>query len=1397
MSRTFSIALAISFSILSSGLRAADWPMWRCDAARSNSSTANLPDDLQLNWVRQLPHPIPAWPASQPKLQFDAVIQPIVIGESVIVSSTAEDTVTAYSTDTGEMQWQFFTAGPVRFAPAAHSGRVFVGSDDGYLYCLDAATGKLYWKVNGGPTDRHIIGNNRLVSTWPARGGPVVADGVVYFTASIWPFMGIFIHAVDAESGEILWTNSETGSSWITHPHGAPSFGSVVPQGYLAVSGDRLIVPGGRSSPAVFDRHTGKLLHFQFGGKGAGGWNVCANKQIYVVQREALELAGGKSVGSFAADVLTDDLLIQSNAAHLLSNTFKESEGKDRRGNKIKRLQMTPTKSWQIGNGDFSVVTKIGSNIYAGGKGRVACFEFEIGKSHESSWSAEVGGNVASILAGDDKLFVVMDDAKLHCFGVGKDQVRIHKIAHLGIELNSEQITEETKRILQFARDSRGYVVVDGITNDPLIDALIETTHCRVIVLDADQELVGRFQRRMQRLSYYGHRVTAHVGDVESFRMPPYLAHAIIVAKKRVELSSATVDAIFQSLRPYGGRAWIASTDGEHQNLVASFKQMESKGGVVGRQDAFTTIERAGPLPGSSNWTHQYGDAANSVVSKDQLVKAPLGLLWFGGPPNDKVLPRHGHGPSPQVAGGRLVIEGPDMLRAVDVYTGHVLWERELPGLGAYYNITGHFPGAGEIGSNYVTLPDAVYAVYGRSILQLAPASGETRRQYDLEADDNNPQPFWGFIAAEGDYLVATSSPVTVGISSGDSSPKSQVPKDMTPLVDRGATWQYLAVSDPAENWTSVDFKPGGDWKVGKAGFGYGDGDDRTKLNMKGQYQRVYIRRTIEAKNAVQAKRMMLSINYDDAFIAYLNGKEVLRVGVGQGSGAKASRIASHEASGFESFEIKDFAKLLRPGDNVLAIEGHNTNLTSSDFTLDPFILIGTKGKSGAKPPEPDKDNALVKLLSPTQYSSASRQLVVFDRRSGKRLWSRSAELNFRHNCIVVAGERLFCIDSMSPSKLQALQRRGLQPEGKSRLLALNVRTGEEIWSTTEDVFGTFLNYSTEHDILLQAGSAYRDRARDEVGTGMVAYRGSDGSVVWKDLSKSHNGPCLLWRDKIITNGAGGHQLDLLTGEETGWSYRRMYGCNTAVGSEHLLTFRSGAAGFCDLAGDSGTGNVGGFRSSCTANLIVADGVLNAPDYTRTCSCAYQNQSSLAMIHMPEAEVWTFSSTGSLPRQFGVNLGAPGDRRGPDGLMWYDTPSIGGTSPGLPVEISGSNLRYVRHHSSLVESDSKDNRNWVASSAAIGVTRIVHELPKSEAKQHRVRLYFAELEKVEAGERVFDVSINGKTVAEDLDVVRIAGAPRKMFVREIEGVMADDLIEIQLAAKRGSPSLSGYVILPD
>src|SRR5262249_53763724 len=130
---------------------------------------------------------------------------------------------------------------------------------------------------------------------------------------------------------------------------------------------------------------------------------------------------------------------------------------------------------------------------------------------------------------------------------------------------------------------------------------------------------------------------------------------------------------------------------------------------------ACATLTREGALPGSGNWTHEHADAANTRVGRDQIVKAPLGLLWFGGPSQEGILPRHGHGPQPQVIDCRLIIEGPDLLRALDIYTGRKLWETRLPGVGKDFDELWHQPGANASGTNYVSTSDGVYVAYGAS----------------------------------------------------------------------------------------------------------------------------------------------------------------------------------------------------------------------------------------------------------------------------------------------------------------------------------------------------------------------------------------------------------------------------------------------------------------------------------------------------------------------------------------------------------------------------------------------------------------------------------------------------------------------------------------------------------
>ncbi|MCG8653653.1 MAG: PQQ-like beta-propeller repeat protein, partial [Pirellulales bacterium] len=446
---------------------------------------------------------------------------------------------------------------------------------------------------------------------------------------------------------------------------------------------------------------------------------------------------------------------------------------------------------------------------------------------------------------------------------------------------------------------------------------------------------------------------------------------------------------------------------------------------------------------------------------------------------------------------------------------------------------------------------------------------------------------------------------------------------------------------------------------------------------------------------------------------------------------------------------------------------------------------------------------------------AASLALIGFDRHSGEELWRVSANHSFWHNGIVAGGDQIYCLDR-NPQKVEdALRRRGiLRPDGY-RIVALDYRTGKTNWEITEGIFGTWLGYSSAHDLLLQAGAKASDRLYDEVDRGMAAYEARDGKLRWKDEQRNYSGPCILHNDLIITNAnsysqsAGAFYLadgkpklveNPLTGHLQPWRITRAYGCNNIIASENLLTFRSGAAGFYDLNSKSGTGNLGGFKSGCTSNLVVADGVLNAPDYTRTCSCAYQNQTSLGLVHMPDVEMWSVNaaasaeSQGQRLSQLGINFGAPGDRRDDDGLLWIEYPVVAGSSPPVSIHLN-EEANFFQRHSSTV---SGNEAAWILASGVQAVTdiRIDMELASGNGKnvmpqqRYDIQLFFAANPQGEL--TVFDVWIGERLVAKD---VALNPTDRRYDVRRLRDIAIGDQLHIRLQPKMGSPSVSGISIV--
>ena len=177
-------------------------------------------------------------------------------------------------------------------------------------------------------------------------------------------------------------------------------------------------------------------------------------------------------------------------------------------------------------------------------------------------------------------------------------------------------------------------------------------------------------------------------------------------------------------------------------------------------------------------------------------------------------------------------------------------------------------------------------------------------------------------------------------------------------LINQGDTFRYLLpTSEPSSTWTAVDFDDSS-WSKGASGFGYADGDDATII--PNGSRSVYLRKTFTISEVSAVSSLILDMDYDDAFVAYINGTEVGRANInGVPPAYDAGTITDHEAQMYsggtpDRFLVTDYSSILQEGENILTIQAHNVSASSSDFTIIPFlsVIFSTPNTSGTQAPE-------------------------------------------------------------------------------------------------------------------------------------------------------------------------------------------------------------------------------------------------------------------------------------------------------------------------------------------------------------------------------------------------------------------------------------------------------------
>jgi len=195
-------------------------------------------------------------------------------------------------------------------------------------------------------------------------------------------------------------------------------------------------------------------------------------------------------------------------------------------------------------------------------------------------------------------------------------------------------------------------------------------------------------------------------------------------------------------------------------------------------------------------------------------------------------------------------------------------------------------------------------------------------------------------VATDSGGLRSTSAPINIRLYASLVTPGSQW-RFLDDGSDQGTAWRGLAANDSS-------------WALGRAQLGFGDGDEVTVVRSdRADGSRIityYFRQLFAVDDPSSYSNLLLRVLRDDGAVAYLNGNEVFRSNMPANAPITFTTLASStvpaedESTRFYAMDVNP--ALLSAGNNVLAVEVHQANATSSDISFDAELL-------GMRPPPP------------------------------------------------------------------------------------------------------------------------------------------------------------------------------------------------------------------------------------------------------------------------------------------------------------------------------------------------------------------------------------------------------------------------------------------------------------
>lgn len=165
-------------------------------------------------------------------------------------------------------------------------------------------------------------------------------------------------------------------------------------------------------------------------------------------------------------------------------------------------------------------------------------------------------------------------------------------------------------------------------------------------------------------------------------------------------------------------------------------------------------------------------------------------------------------------------------------------------------------------------------------------------------------------------------------------------------VIRQGDATQYIIPTAPvSSSWIQSDFDDSG-WENGSFGIGYGDNDDATIVPIG--TGAVFTRTKFIIDDLSVVDSLLLHIDFDDGYVAYINGVEISRFNLDGTAPVPFDTYTNNfiddptlvKGEELQAIPIDGFNDLLVEGENILAIQVHNYNAESSDLSLIPFLSI-------------------------------------------------------------------------------------------------------------------------------------------------------------------------------------------------------------------------------------------------------------------------------------------------------------------------------------------------------------------------------------------------------------------------------------------------------------------------